>query len=160
MFGKITTVLRGPIAQPISSSMPQYTCPHCQKVFSASTTEAPLQVLCPHCQQTVEVPATTASRWFLARAKKKHGPFTWRQLLTLAQRGDIARRYAAQGGDQPLGAGRHVAAAIHQCTAAPRRCKITADEECRRQGQIESVAAEAFFARFPGLPHVFRVSRY
>lgn len=46
-------------------------------------------MLCPHCKQQVEVPGNTASRWFVARNKKRHGPYTWRQLLTLAQRGEL-----------------------------------------------------------------------
>src|SRR5262245_11522378 len=72
--------------------MLQYTCPHCQNVFSAPEAALASAFLCPHCQQTVQVPATTtASRWFVSRVKKKSGPYTWRQLLSLAQRGDIAR---------------------------------------------------------------------
>jgi uncharacterized protein YkwD len=69
--------------------MPDYACPHCRKSFTAPPSAAAAQVLCPHCRQPVEVPATPASRWFLARNKKKYGPYTWQQLLTLAKRGDV-----------------------------------------------------------------------
>ncbi len=64
--------------------MPGYACPNCRKSF---TVPSEAQVRCPHCQQPVE--ATSASRWFLAREKKKLGPYTWRQLLALAKRGDV-----------------------------------------------------------------------
>jgi uncharacterized protein YkwD len=66
-----------------------YPCPHCRQSFIAPPSVSATHVHCPHCRQTVEVPATPASRWFLARNKKKLGPYTWRQLLTLAKRGDI-----------------------------------------------------------------------
>lgn len=69
--------------------MPAFTCPHCQKPFTASTAASATQVLCPHCQKAVEIPATPAPRWFRARDKKKYGPYTWPQLLTLAQRGEV-----------------------------------------------------------------------
>lgn len=69
--------------------MPAYNCPHCHQPFTAAAGESSTRVLCPHCQQSVEVLGTNASRWFLARNKKKHGPFTWKQLLTLAERGDV-----------------------------------------------------------------------
>ncbi len=71
--------------------MPGYACPHCRKSFTATPSAAAAQVLCPHCGHAVEVPATPASRWFLARNKKKLGPYTWQQLLTLAKRGDVGR---------------------------------------------------------------------
>src|SRR5262245_4132843 len=69
--------------------MPQYTCPRCQKHFSAPASETPSRVMCPHCKNAIAVPATGASRWYVSPGKKRHGPFTWRQLLTLAQRGDL-----------------------------------------------------------------------
>jgi len=69
--------------------MPQYTCPHCSQPFTATSATSATQVLCPHCKQAVEVPATSASRWFYARGKKKYGPYTWQQLSTLAKRGDL-----------------------------------------------------------------------
>lgn len=70
--------------------MPGYACPHCRKSFTAPPSASAAQVLCPHCRQEVAVPATPASRWFLARNKKKYGPYNWQQLLTLAKRGDVA----------------------------------------------------------------------
>ena len=66
--------------------MPEYACPNCGKEF---TTPSSAQVRCPHCRQALEAPATPASRWFLARNKKKLGPYTRRQLLALAKRGDV-----------------------------------------------------------------------
>ncbi len=69
--------------------MAQYTCPLCKMPFTASAAAGPARVRCPHCQQAVEVPAALASRWFLARDKKKFGPYNWQQLLTLSQRGDV-----------------------------------------------------------------------
>ena len=71
--------------------MPAYTCPHCQESFTAPATSLATRTPCPHCQQPVEVPATAASRWFIARDKQKLGPYTWQQLLRLAQRGDVKR---------------------------------------------------------------------
>lgn len=69
--------------------MPAYTCPHCQKAFTAPSRATAGEALCPHCTKAVGIPATTASRWFYARSKKKYGPYTWQQLQTLAQRGDV-----------------------------------------------------------------------
>jgi uncharacterized protein YkwD len=70
--------------------MPTFTCPHCQKPFSVpSATSAAARVLCPHCRQAVSLPKTQGSRWFYARAKKKYGPYTWQQLLAIAQRGEL-----------------------------------------------------------------------
>jgi uncharacterized protein YkwD len=69
--------------------MPAYTCPQCQKPFRMPEPASAAQVVCPHCRQTVTLPKTSASRWFFARAKKKYGPYTWQQLLTLAQRGEL-----------------------------------------------------------------------
>jgi uncharacterized protein YkwD len=69
--------------------MPAYTCPHCQKRFTAPASTSAAQVACPHCRQAVALPNTSAARWFHAQAKKKCGPYTWQQLLTLAQRGDL-----------------------------------------------------------------------
>src|SRR5437016_468850 len=69
--------------------MPAYTCPHCKVPFSVPATSAAARGVCPHCRQTVALPKTSASRWFYARSKKKHGPYTWQQLLTLAQRGEL-----------------------------------------------------------------------
>jgi uncharacterized protein YkwD len=68
--------------------MPAFTCPHCQKAFRLPTASA-AQVRCPHCRQVVTLPVPSASLWYYARAKKKHGPFTWQQLLTLAKRGEL-----------------------------------------------------------------------
>ncbi len=69
--------------------MPAYTCPHCQKVFTAPDRASAGEALCPHCTKAVGIPATTATRWFYARKQKKYGPYTWQQLLTLVQRGDV-----------------------------------------------------------------------
>jgi uncharacterized protein YkwD len=69
--------------------MPAYTCPHCQKPFTVPASTPAAQVLCPHCRQPATLPNPSAARWFYARAKKKYGPYTWQQLLTLAQRGDL-----------------------------------------------------------------------
>ncbi|HZZ82626.1 MAG TPA: CAP domain-containing protein [Gemmataceae bacterium] len=69
--------------------MPGYACPHCRKSFTAPAGPTAAQVLCPHCRQPVEVPATAATRWFLARNKKKVGPYTFQQLQTLARRGEV-----------------------------------------------------------------------
>ncbi|MBI1832591.1 MAG: DUF4339 domain-containing protein [Planctomycetes bacterium] len=69
--------------------MPAYSCPHCQKPFSAAGSASEARVLCPHCQQAVSVPKTPASRWYYARGKKKYGPYSWPQLRALAKRGDV-----------------------------------------------------------------------
>lgn len=70
--------------------MAAFSCPHCEKPFSVPATMPDAQVRCPHCREPVTLPKTPASRWFYARAKKKYGPYTWQQLQTLAQRGDLA----------------------------------------------------------------------
>jgi uncharacterized protein YkwD len=69
--------------------MSVFICPHCHKRFTVTQSTAAGHVLCPHCRQTVALPKPTPSRWYYARAKKKHGPYTWPQLLILAQRGDL-----------------------------------------------------------------------
>ncbi len=66
--------------------MAPITCPHCQKEFAAAVDAAAKRVRCPHCQQPVEAPAP---RWYYARNKKKHGPYTWQQLLSLAEGGEV-----------------------------------------------------------------------
>lgn len=67
--------------------MSQFTCPHCRKALAAEASAA--RVVCPHCRQAIAAPATPAARWFYARNKKKYGPYTWQQLRTLAQRGEV-----------------------------------------------------------------------
>lgn len=67
--------------------MPALGCPHCGKSLAAPASAAP--AFCPHCQTPIEAPATSASRWFLARAKKKLGPYTQQQLAVLAKRGEL-----------------------------------------------------------------------
>ena len=69
--------------------MPAYTCPQCQKPFDMPASTSAAQVACPHCRQTVALPKTSASRWFFTPAKNKYGPYTWQQLLSLAQCGDL-----------------------------------------------------------------------
>ncbi len=69
--------------------MPAYTCPHCQKPFNVPYSSSAARGHCPHCRQTVALPKTPASRWFYARAKKKYGPYTWQQLVSLAQNGEL-----------------------------------------------------------------------
>ncbi|MSU78778.1 MAG: DUF4339 domain-containing protein [Gemmataceae bacterium] len=69
--------------------MPAFSCPHCQNPFSLPSESASAQVLCPHCRKPVSVPTTQASRWYLARDKKKHGPYSWKQFMELATRGDL-----------------------------------------------------------------------
>src|SRR5262249_36847569 len=70
-----------------SNRMASLTCPHCQKAFHAAAAAGPGR--CPHCRRVVASSKTHASRWYYARAKKKHGPFTWQQLQALAQRGEF-----------------------------------------------------------------------
>ncbi len=69
--------------------MPAFACPHCQNVFSLPSDSASAQVLCPHCRKSVSVLTTDASRWYFSRDKKKHGPYSWKQLVELASRGDL-----------------------------------------------------------------------
>lgn len=47
------------------------------------------RVVCPHCREKVDLPRTAPPkpRWFYAREKKKYGPYSWQQLLTLAESG-------------------------------------------------------------------------
>jgi uncharacterized protein YkwD len=75
--------LQDPSGKLVRRTMPEFTCPHCQKPFTAPPTAG--LVHCPLCQQSIDVPTTPASRWYLARDNKKLGPYTWQQLCTLAE---------------------------------------------------------------------------
>lgn len=66
--------------------MAVFTCPGCRQQFA--TAGNPARVQCPHCRRVVDMPAAPAA-WHVARSKKKHGPFTWRQLQQLAQGGRL-----------------------------------------------------------------------
>src|SRR5215468_2696775 len=116
--------------------MPGYACPHCRKSFTAPASTAAAQVRCPHCKKPVEVPATAASRWFVARNKKKFGPYTWQQLQTLAKRGDVnpddllrqegARKWQRAGTVRNLFSAAALAAkppVVTTSTAAPPKAK-------------------------------------
>jgi len=69
--------------------MAEFACPYCQQQFTAPTNASTAQVHCPHCGRVVELPKATPERWFVGRNKKKYGPYSWGQLLTLARRGDL-----------------------------------------------------------------------
>jgi uncharacterized protein YkwD len=43
----------------------------------------------PKNHQSMNQPKTPASRWYVARDNKKFGPYTWQQLRTLAERGEL-----------------------------------------------------------------------
>ena len=68
--------------------MPEFACPLCQKPFSVPDGTVAARVRCPHCRQAVDLPRTDP-RWFYARDKQKHGPFSWQQLRTLAKMGTL-----------------------------------------------------------------------
>lgn len=67
--------------------MPVFPCPSCRKPIDVSTTDT--HATCPQCGASARIPRTSATRWYYLRDKKKHGPFTWGQLVTLAKRGTI-----------------------------------------------------------------------
>jgi uncharacterized protein YkwD len=64
--------------------MADITCPKCQRRFTTES-EAAAPSACPRCRRALEAPM----RWYVGRARKKHGPFTWLQLQALAQRGRL-----------------------------------------------------------------------
>src|SRR5438132_7079367 len=70
--------------------MPEFACPLCRKAFAVPTESTAARVRCPHCRKAVDLPRP-AARWFYARDKKKHGPFTWQQCLTMVQMGTLHR---------------------------------------------------------------------
>jgi uncharacterized protein YkwD len=49
---------------------------------------APALVVCPHCRTPVKS-ASPKTRWYYLRDKKKFGPYSWKQLLALAEQGKI-----------------------------------------------------------------------
>jgi uncharacterized protein YkwD len=63
--------------------MAEFTCPSCRKRYAVTATSS--HTPCPHCAHV----AASPSRWFLARNKKKYGPYTWQQLVTLVRRGEV-----------------------------------------------------------------------
>ena len=69
--------------------MPEYNCPCCQNPFTAPSGASAAHARCPHCDRTVELPKSPAARWYYARAKKKYGPYTWNQLVSLASDGQV-----------------------------------------------------------------------
>ncbi len=69
--------------------MPSQNCPWCQQRFKVA--DGTPRVRCPGCNRVVELgEAKSSQRWFLARARKKHGPYTWPQLQELAAQGNLA----------------------------------------------------------------------
>jgi uncharacterized protein YkwD len=68
--------------------MPKIHCPSCHNSISAPAEAAALQ--CPHCQAEVKLPRSVRRpRWYRAWQKKKQGPYSWQELLTMAQEGTL-----------------------------------------------------------------------
>jgi serine/threonine protein kinase len=80
----------------------QIPCARCNGVFEAAITKVVSEIPCPHCGLAVAFPNVPpgAPLWFVAKAKRKVGPFSWPQLTTLAadQQLNPADMVLAQGG--------------------------------------------------------------
>ena len=63
----------------------QITCSHCQKAFLGAITQVSSEIPCPLCRLAVPFPNALPgeSLWFVAKAKKKVGPFSKRHLTAL-----------------------------------------------------------------------------
>lgn len=72
--------------------MPKFNCPHCRKTCTVPVDRSVTQVRCAYCGKAVSLvrPAAPAPNWFLARDKKKLGPYNWKQLLKLAEAGELS----------------------------------------------------------------------
>src|SRR5262245_35184562 len=66
-------------------------CLSCREVFEIEAAQAGQSVRCPHCQAAMPVaPANPASpRWFVARDRRKLGPYSAAQLKQLAAGGGV-----------------------------------------------------------------------
>src|ERR1043165_6959960 len=72
--------------------MPKFTCPSCAKSFALPAVPPSAgRVECPHCHTKVALPESVFSkvRWYCVHQKKKYGPYSWQQLLSLVESGRL-----------------------------------------------------------------------
>lgn len=69
-------------------------CPHCSGLVTYRSDLVGQGVKCPYCQKLFQMlaQATIPVRWFVARNRQKHGPFTLPQLQAMAASGNSSPR--------------------------------------------------------------------